>query len=97
MWVKLIKETNMQTSKEKRLEYWCHFIEQWALDKSVDNGITSARLRKAKPIVINDDIFWRDIIDRHNGNDKSPYMMQDEQPVIYRKIAFENYTALACR
>lgn len=69
---------------EKRLEYWNHFIEMWALDRNIGpHGLTPAKLRKAKELVMQDDSFWYHVVGRHGGIDKTPYQLELEDKFAY--------------
>jgi hypothetical protein len=71
----------MMNVTDKRLQYWNHFIEQCFIEGiGGGHGITGPRLRKVKPIILPNDRFWADIIDRHNGTARTPEeMRQDDQ------------------
>jgi hypothetical protein len=68
----------MRVSEEKKTEYWN------ALAGMVrGTGLTAAKLRRAKPLVWNDDHFWFDIVIRHGGLDKTPTQMSIKDPAVF--------------
>ena len=77
-WTPFIKELAMHEIEmdSKKLEYWNHFIERFFLEK-VGGGanITGPRLWRIKKIILADKRFWFDVIDRHNGQDRTPEQM----------------------
>lgn len=62
---------------DKRMEYWNHFVEQ-SYVQGIGGGhrVTGPRLRKIKNKVLHDKQFWFDIIDRHNGSNRTPEQMK---------------------
>ena len=69
---------------EKRFEYWNHFIERFFVEK-VGGGanVTGPRLRRIKNQILADTRFWFDILDRHNGQDRTPDEMRRSDPENY--------------
>lgn len=64
-------------SVAKRNEYWNHFIERWVVaGEGGGQGVTGPRLQKIKERLFEDDVFWFDIIDRHNGEKRTPEEMK---------------------
>jgi len=75
-------------SNDKRHEYWNYFIAEWAIDKNHGpHGLTSAKLRKIKPRVMKDDMFWYDIILRHEASFKTPLQLFSDDKVAYDHLA----------
>lgn len=68
----------------RRIQYWEHFIAAWACGEiEIGNGVTRTRLKRVKPIIMQDDAFWADVLDRHGGLNRSPYQMKADEPAIY--------------
>lgn len=65
---------------DNRLQYWDHFLAAWACGEiEIGSGVTRAKLKKVKPIIMRDSEFWFDILNRHDGNKMTPYeMMKDK-------------------
>jgi len=74
----------LKVSREKRREYWNHFIASWAIDRvGGGHGVTGPRLRKIRDEVMADDDFWWDIVLRHGGANLTPEQMQRTDPQQY--------------
>lgn len=68
----------------KRIQYWEHFIAAWACGEiEIGHGVTRAKLKKVKPIIMSDNEFWFDVINRHDGNHISPQEMKRQDAANY--------------
>lgn len=84
--------------REKRLEYWNHFIEQFFVEKFGGAAIiTGPRLRRIKEAILVDGVFWFDIIDRHDGQNRTPERMKADSAENYEHCLGNFWGMLAAK
>lgn len=66
--------------RERKSQYWNYFIKN---KKYWGHGVTIKRLEKIEEFIFNDAFFWQDILDRHNGENRSPEEMKSQDKEIY--------------
>lgn len=72
----------------RRIQYWEHFIAAWACGEiEIGSGVTRAKLKRVKPIIMSDADFWLDVLNRHGGDKMSPYEMMAEDKATYDHCA----------
>jgi hypothetical protein len=74
----------MISNKEKRYEYWNHFIARYFVENvGGGKGITGNRLLRVQFFVLGDDNFWLDVIEKYNGLSQTPEQMMRNSKVSY--------------
>ena len=78
----------MYIPNKKVFEYWNHFVADWALNGPAFYGpdnkkLTPTKLRKARPVILDSNLVWMDVVLRHGGIDKTPEEMEQIDPANY--------------
>lgn len=78
------EKPQMNSDQAKRLEYWNHFVARCFVEKvGGGNSITGHRLMKIQAVVLSDDNFWFDVINRHDGLERTPEQMKRDSKENY--------------
>ena len=74
--------------ESKKNEYWNHWVEYIFVSErqGKPHGVTGAKLAKIKSRIWQDDAFWFDILDRHNGIHTTPEQMKISDNATYQHM-----------